>query len=393
MANIKTIALTGAETAVSISGQNCDIRNDGTDVVYASTEAGIVAGADGVLSIPAGGAAKLLDANGTVYLLGTGSVMLCGNDYSELVFKSAATSSGGGGGEDTVARNAINAHAGNSEIHLTTAELDAAVEGAKTYSDSGDEQTLEAAKDYSDSGDEQTLEAAKKYADALSMGGGGGVSQTYVDMQDGVTLDAAKQYAAGLVQPVSAAVDTLNGTGEGSVAKTVSDEVAKLVADAPDDLDTLKEISDWITNHHDDAAAMNTAITQNAADIAANAAAIADINNADNGILAQANTYSDSVGAEAAAYSDVKAAETLDAARAYADAVAGGSGSTVGGVTEEYVDAQDAATLASAQTYADGIGAAANTYTDNAISAKLITGTAAASLDNCPEGCWYGQYS
>ncbi len=127
MANIKTIALTGAETTVHISGQNCDIRNDGTDVVYASAAEGVVAGADGVLSIPAGGTAKLLDTCGAVYLLGTGCVQLYGNDYSESVFKSAA--SGGGITEDTVARTAINAHATNGEMHLTA---DDAVEAAAT---------------------------------------------------------------------------------------------------------------------------------------------------------------------------------------------------------------------------------------------------------------------
>lgn len=126
MANIKTIALTGAETAVYISGQNCDIRNDGTDIVYASTLPGVTAGADGVLSIPAGGAAKLLDTGGAVYLLGTGSVQLCGNDYSEQVFKVAASASGGGGGtEDTVARTAINTHTANGEIHVTAEEKSA----------------------------------------------------------------------------------------------------------------------------------------------------------------------------------------------------------------------------------------------------------------------------
>ncbi len=358
MANIKTIALTGAETAVYISGQNCDIRNDGTDVVYASAIPGVTAGADGVLSIPAGGAAKLLDTGGAVYLLGTGSVQLCGNDYAESVFKSAATSSTGEGGADTVARNAINAHAGNADIHLTAAELEAAVEGANTYADNGDT---------------ATLEAAKEYADSLSMSGGSGVSQTYVDTQDGVTLDTAKQYAAGLVQPVAAAVDVLNGTGEGSVAKAVSDEVAKVVADAPEDLNSLKEISDWITNHPDDAAALNSAITQNAADIAANAQAIESINDADNGILAQAKTYADSASAAAIAHSDSKDEETLEAAKAYADSIAGGTG----GVSQEYVDAQNEAALAEAKVYADS---------------KLITGSEAASLDNCPEGCWYGQY-
>lgn len=116
--NYKTIALTGTEQKVALAGQNCDIRNDSVDIVYASAEAGITSGADGVLSIPAGQAAKLLDCRGTLYILGTGSVMLCGNDYSELVFKSAATSSGGGG-IDQGARDSINAHAGNADIHFT----------------------------------------------------------------------------------------------------------------------------------------------------------------------------------------------------------------------------------------------------------------------------------
>lgn len=63
------------------------------------------------------------------------------------------------------------------------------------------------------------------------------------------------------------AIDTLNGTGPGSVSKTVADAIAQVVADAPEDFDTLKEISDWISGHSDDAAAMNSAIQQNATDI------------------------------------------------------------------------------------------------------------------------------
>jgi hypothetical protein len=41
-------------------------------------------------------------------------------------------------------------------------------------------------------------------------------------------------------------VATLNGTGDGSVTKKVTDEIAKVVANAPSDLDTLKEIADYI---------------------------------------------------------------------------------------------------------------------------------------------------
>ncbi|MBE6890353.1 MAG: hypothetical protein E7485_10105 [Ruminococcaceae bacterium] len=181
----KTIALTGAEIEVDISGQNCDIRNDGTGVVYASAEAGITAGADGVLSIPASGAAKLLDSNGTVHLLGTGSVLLCGNDYAEPVFKTAASASGGGGTEDLVARNAIDAHAGDTAIHLTAEQLNTTVAAAE-----------QSANSYTDSKTTETLTAAKEYADSIAGSGGtGGVSQNYVDTGDSNTLEAAKTYA------------------------------------------------------------------------------------------------------------------------------------------------------------------------------------------------------
>ena len=107
----KTITLGGTEQEIKLAGQNCDIRNDGAETVYISAKPNIVAGADGVLSVPVGQAAKLLDCRGTVYLLGTGIVLLCGNDYSELVFKAAATSSGEGGTQDDVARNMASANA------------------------------------------------------------------------------------------------------------------------------------------------------------------------------------------------------------------------------------------------------------------------------------------
>lgn len=65
------------------------------------------------------------------------------------------------------------------------------------------------------------------------------------------------------------AINILNGdvTVEGSVAKTVADGIAAIVASAPSDFDTLKEISDWISSHGKDAAAMNSAIQGNTAAI------------------------------------------------------------------------------------------------------------------------------
>ncbi len=133
MASEKTILLGGTEQEVKLSGQNCDIRNDGTDTVYISRRPNIVPDADGVVSVPAGQAVKYHDIHGTVYLFGTGKVILCGNDYSTPVFKTAATSSGEGGGVDQTARDAVNAltgtvvsnktefddHSSDETIHLT----------------------------------------------------------------------------------------------------------------------------------------------------------------------------------------------------------------------------------------------------------------------------------
>ena len=44
------------------------------------------------------------------------------------------------------------------------------------------------------------------------------------------------------------------------VTKEITDKVAEIVADAPEDFNTLKEMSDWIANHENDASAMNSAI-------------------------------------------------------------------------------------------------------------------------------------
>ena len=118
----KTIVLTGEEIRADYSGgTNAWLRNDGTATVYASTAPGVTAGADGVVSIPAGQAAAIYGACGAVYLLGTGSVMLIGSDYTACPFKTS-TSASGEGGVDEIARGAIAAHEGNADIHVTATE-------------------------------------------------------------------------------------------------------------------------------------------------------------------------------------------------------------------------------------------------------------------------------
>ena len=91
----RTINLTGAEFAVTgLDGANAHIRNDSAAAIYAAKSADITVGADGVLSIPAGQSARLDSISGAFYLLGTGSVQLVSNDYTESPFK--AVSAGGG---------------------------------------------------------------------------------------------------------------------------------------------------------------------------------------------------------------------------------------------------------------------------------------------------------
>ena len=117
----KTITLSGAEIRADYSGgTNAWLRNDGATTVYASTAPGITAGADGVVSIPAGQAAAIYGACGAVYLLGIGSVQLVGSDYTACPFKTSAQS--GGSGADSVARAAIEAHAADTDIHVTADE-------------------------------------------------------------------------------------------------------------------------------------------------------------------------------------------------------------------------------------------------------------------------------
>lgn len=52
------------------------------------------------------------------------------------------------------------------------------------------------------------------------------------------------------------------------VESKITEKVAEIVAGAPEDFDTLKEMSDWLTEHEDSAASMNSAIQKNAEDIA-----------------------------------------------------------------------------------------------------------------------------
>lgn len=87
------------------------------------------------------------------------------------------------------------------------------------------------------------------------------------DIVDELTsTDKTKVLSAAQGKVLKDAIDKLNGdsTVEGSVDSKVAAAVAKIVADAPEAYDTLKEIADWIADHPEDTTAMNTAIQTNA---------------------------------------------------------------------------------------------------------------------------------
>ena len=99
-----------------------------------------------------------------------------------------------------------------------------------------------------------------------------------------------------LIKGNTDAIAILNGdeNTEGSVVKiakaeaasAAKAEVAAIVNGAPEAMDTLKEVADWIANDESGAAAMANRIT-------ANETAIAAINNETTGILATAKGYTD----------------------------------------------------------------------------------------------------
>ena len=92
----------------------------------------------------------------------------------------------------------------------------------------------------------------------LSIDGDDYVTKTYVD-----TEIAKKADITSIPSKVSELANDSNYQTAEQISSTVTTEIAKVVANAPEDFDTLKEMSDWIAGHEDDASAMNSAISDN----------------------------------------------------------------------------------------------------------------------------------
>jgi hypothetical protein len=77
------------------------------------------------------------------------------------------------------------------------------------------------------------------------------------------------------IKAISGLQDELTSLSEGIANRytksetdsKITEKVSEIVAGAPSDFDTLKEMSDWLTEHEDSAAEMNSEIQKNKADI------------------------------------------------------------------------------------------------------------------------------
>lgn len=226
-------------------------------------------------------------------------------------------------------------------------------------------------------------------------------AKTWTKAEDATNLAAAKTYtdeeiakvntaASDLGNRVTAvegkasanetAIGVLNGdvNTAGSVKKTVADEVAKIVAGAPEDLDTLKEISDWISGHANDAAAMNSAIQSNSSAITALQTLI--------GSLPEGVTATDVVGyiQEAVAAEKARAEGVENGLNTRLAAVESAVGET-GSIADAIATAKTEA-IAAAKAYSDGLDTAMDARVDVLEADNTANKAAIESINNADTG-------
>ena len=88
-------------------------------------------------------------------------------------------------------------------------------------------------------------------------------TDTIYDDTDIKTEIAKKADITSIPSKVSELANDSNYQTAEQISSTVTAEIAKVVANAPEDFDTLKEMSDWIAGHENDASTMNSAISDN----------------------------------------------------------------------------------------------------------------------------------
>lgn len=122
----------------------------------------------------------------------------------------------------------------------------------------------------------EDVEGLREELDALKGGSGGGggdntaierrlsEAEGEIDALQGDVAEQSKEIAA-----VGAKVNTLQGSDAGKSVRTIAaEETAKIVGDAPDNYNTLKEIADYISSDAEGAAELKNKVNKNATDIA-----------------------------------------------------------------------------------------------------------------------------
>ena len=141
------------------------------------------------------------------------------------------------------------------DSYLTLAEMKAVVD--KRMPDIFTATCKETGKFYIYNKNNEVDETLGKWRE-LSIDGSDYVTKTYVD-----TEIAKKADITSIPSKISELANDSNYQTAEQISSTVTTEIAKVVADAPENFDTLKEMSDWIAGHENDASAMNSAISDN----------------------------------------------------------------------------------------------------------------------------------
>lgn len=211
--------LDGSMKEIKVLGRFVSVKNNSGSIMYASSEPDLSPKAEKVLPVTAGESVTVPNCSKKVYVQGTGQVAIESSNYPYNFFNPPPKKGDDGSGDN------------NS---ITQQQLDEALQLYETKAN-----------------------ASKAIA----------------------AVEAKNTAQDTAIQNNTDAISVLYGNSEGSVRKIVDDEIAKVVADAPEDFDTLKEMSDWINEHRDSAAAMNSQIQANTQSISENADDILELEN------------------------------------------------------------------------------------------------------------------